>query len=167
MVDESSNSNNTVRSSRSVKLRRIVRYAFAGLTTTLVNLGAFHLFRALGIEYFIGNLIAILLSKAYAYLINKHYVFRSRRESKSGLYREMLAFICARGFTGLVDYFGLIVMVEVFGLPVTWSKYALTVLVIVLNYVLSNLVVFKRRAPGDVNDDDREASQKPQQPNSP
>lgn len=111
------------------------------------------MFLAIGVEYIYGNLIAILLSKAYAYLVNKQFVFRSKREDKAGLFREMVAFVCARGFTGLIDYFGLIIMVEAFDLPVTWSKYALTVLVIVLNYILSDSVVFKCRARGDVNDD--------------
>jgi putative flippase GtrA len=60
-----------------------------------------------------------------------------------------MRFIFARGFTGLVDYFGLIALVELFGFNEIYSKYAMVATVIVLNYVLGKKAVFVKKEKTD------------------
>ena len=121
--------------------RELFRYAVFGAATTVVNIAVYQLL-LLFLDYRISNLIAILASKLFAFVTNKRFVFRSRCHSLRELLGEILRFILARGATGLLDYFGLILAVEVFRLDRVWSKYGLQALVIVLNYVLGKKAVF-------------------------
>jgi putative flippase GtrA len=120
----------------------LFRYGVAGATTTAVNLLVYHALLFLGVPYMIANIFAIVLSKVYAYFVNKLYVFRVRSESAGEAAREVVRFVFARGFTGLVDYFGLIALVELFGFSEIYSKYAVVIAVIVLNYILGKKMVF-------------------------
>ncbi len=122
-------------------LREVLRYVFFGALTTLVNIGIYRLLLPL-LDYQISNLIAILSAKLFAYVTNKIFVFRSKCASTKELLGEISRFIAARGFTGLVDYFGLIAAVELFHYDPVYSKYVLQVIVIILNYVLGKKAVY-------------------------
>jgi len=119
----------------------LLRYGFFGAATTVVNVAVYQLLLLI-LDYRLSNLLAVLLSKLFAYVTNKRFVFHSRCRNVPELLREMLRFFLARGATGLLDYFGLIVAVDVFHLDPVWSKYGLQILVIVLNYILGKKTVF-------------------------
>lgn len=123
------------------RLRELSLYGVFGVLTTVVNICVYQLL-LLVVDYRIGNLVAIFASKLFAYVTNKLFVFRSRCNSAGELVAEMLRFTVARGFTGLVDYFGLIVAVELLNCNRIHAKYALQLLVIVLNYVLGKRAVY-------------------------
>ena len=123
----------------------LVRYGIAGGTTTIVNIGLYHGLVLLRLDYKAANLIAIICSKIYGYLVNKQFVFKSHCNTKKVLLQEIGKFIGARGITGIVDYAGLIIFVEVLGLDKVISKYVINVLVIVLNYILGKYMVFKKK----------------------
>jgi putative flippase GtrA len=123
----------------------LFRYGVAGATTTAANLIVYHALLFLGAPYMIANIFALVVSKVYAYFVNKIYVFRARSENVGEVAREIMRFIFARGFTGLVDYFGLIALVELFGFSEIYSKYAVVVTVIILNYILGKKAVFVKK----------------------
>ena len=129
----------TFRSSK--KLMELFRYGIIGAATTIVNIAIYQVL-ILFLDYRISNLTAILASKTFAYIANKHFVFYSHCNSRKELLQEMLRFILARGATGLLDFFGLIFAVDVLHFSKVWSKYVLQVLVIILNYVLGKKAVF-------------------------
>lgn len=126
------------------KKKEILSYLFFGVTTTIVNIAVFQIFMRIGIDYKIANLLALILAKLYAYVTNKWFVFRSHCNSLGELMMEFLRFASARGVTGLIDYFGLIFAIEVLNFAPVLSKYILQVIVIVLNYILSKMTVFKK-----------------------
>lgn len=117
-------------------------YIAAGLATTAVNLGLFHLF-LLTAGYKAANLGAVVIAKIFAYAVNKKFVFKAQSATKKDAAREAGRFFAATVFTGLVDYLGLILLVEAFGAGVIISKYALAFLVIILNYLMRKIYVFK------------------------
>ena len=119
----------------------MLRYGCFGLATTAVNIVVYQTL-LLFLDYRISNLIAILASKLFAYMTNKRFVFHSKCSNKRELLQEICRFILARGATGLLDYFGLIIAVDVFHLNRVWSKYGIQVIVIILNYVLGKKAVF-------------------------
>ena len=121
----------------------IVRYVIAGVTTTLLNIGLYRVLVMLGLDYMLANLTAIVSSKIYGYLVNKLFVFKSRCSERKELYAEIGKYIGTRGITGIVDYVGLIVLVEVFNFDIVDTKYGITVVVIVLNYLFGKFLVFK------------------------
>ncbi len=123
---------------------RLFRYGAAGLSTTLVNILLFRLLSLVLPGYRPANLIAIVVSKVYGYFASKLFVFRSRGLKPGQLVREIISYIAARGFTGVVDYFGLILLISV-GLPPFPAKVAVQGAVIALNYLLGKFVVFRQR----------------------
>lgn len=123
----------------------IIRYAIAGGLVTLTNAAGYFLLREIGIIYTVANIVSLVLSKVVGYLLNKFWVYKSVNDSLLQTFLELLRFILARGFTGLVDFFGLILMVELFGWNDRISKIIIMLLVIVLNYVLGKKAVFIKK----------------------
>ena len=131
--------------------RETLTYAICGLATTLVNLLVYRGLLLIPLDYKAANLAALISSKLFAYVVNKRYVFKSKTESFAALAKEFFRFILTRGATALVDYFGLIALVERMGLGERLSKYLIMALVIALNYFLGKWVVFKRGARDDAS----------------
>ena len=124
--------------------REVISYIICGLVTTLVNILLFKiLFENCNVTYGIANIIAVVLAKVFAYFANKYFVFQHRCESKREVLAEMTKYIITRGFTGLIDIFGMFFAVEILHANQMTTKYILQVIVIVLNYLLGKNVVFK------------------------
>lgn len=128
-----------------IKNRELISYVIFGVTTTAVNIIIFQLLYSCGIDYKWANLVALILGKAYAYVTNKLFVFRSHCDGWVELMKEFIRFVAARGVTGLIDYFGMIIAVEVWGLSALVTKYFLQILIIILNYVFSKWTVFIKK----------------------
>lgn len=126
----------------SKKMQEVILYGLVGLTTTLLNVGIYHVLLLIGINYAFANFIALILCKVYAYAANKLLVFKSHCATIKDLMLELLRFVLARGFTGIVDYFGLIICVEFFNTDKILTKYIIQIIVIVLNYFASKFIIF-------------------------
>ncbi len=122
--------------------RETIAYAVFGVATTLVNLLMYRLLLAAAVDYKISNLLALLASKLFAYVANKKFVFQSRTNGFAALIKEFFRFVLARGATALVDYFGLILLVEWAGMNNRMAKYLVMAVVIILNYFLGKKLVF-------------------------
>lgn len=131
-------------------LSESIRYILIGVTTTLVNIGIFQGLLLFGADYRIANLCAVVLCKIYGFFANKIIVFRSHSRNMQDLLAEVARFVCARGFSGIVDYFGLIIAVELIGFDKILSKYLISILVIVINYLMGKFVVFRRKKDADI-----------------
>lgn len=119
----------------------ITRYGLFGLATTVVNISIFQILMFF-FDYRISNLIAIITSKLFAYIMNKLFVFHSSCADIKGLILEIGRFILARGTSGIIDYCELLIAVEMLRLNPVYSKYALQLIVILLNYLFSKRFVF-------------------------
>ena len=124
--------------------KQVIDYLIWGGSTTLVNLVLYTLLCMI-VDYRIANLIAIIVCKIYAYIVNKFFVFCSRCSDMRELLQEVFRYVLSRGFTGIVDYVGVLVLVEAVDVHKLVSKYAITVLVMVLNYILGKYAVFKKK----------------------
>lgn len=127
------------------KQKKIISYIFFGVLTTFINILVYRVLLNLQVDYRISNLVAMITCKVAAYITNKLFVFQSHCSSKKELLKEMLNFIFARSGTGLVDYFGLIFLVQGLKMSQIYAKYLMQVIVIILNYVLSQKFVFKSK----------------------
>ena len=123
----------------------LTQYLIFGLLTTLLNVGLFQALVYLHLNYMIANLIALVSAKIFAYFTNKHFVFKSQTPHIYETAAEIIRFGFARGFTGVVDYFGLIFLVEVLSFDAVYSKYFLQIVVIMLNYILGKKLVFTKK----------------------
>ena len=143
-----------------LKYRETIAYIFFGAVTTLVNLVVFKLFNViLGEEmYLVSNTIAWAAAVLVAFFTNKLWVFESKSWAFSVIRRELPTFVGARIFSYLFEEAGLFLTVGLMGLGewmlalpfITVSgemvcKVFLQVVVLVLNYIFSKLVIFKKR----------------------
>lgn len=124
--------------------KETINYIIFGVGTTIVNIIVYQGLLTFNVDYKISNIIALVLAKLFSYITNKIIVFKSRQDSIWNLFKEFIKFSFTRGFTGLIDYFGLIFMVEALGFSKVISKYFLQVIVIILNYIFGKLVVFRK-----------------------
>ena len=141
------------------KYRGMRLYIFFGAVTTLVNLVVFKLCNMLLGDswYLVSNCIAWVAAVLTAFFTNKLWVFESKSWAPSVLWRELPSFIGARVFSLAIEQAGLFllidllhfntitfnVVVEVTGADI--SKVILQVVVLVLNYIFSKLVIFKKK----------------------
>jgi putative flippase GtrA len=124
--------------------RETISYTIFGVLTSVLNIGLFEILLIAGIEYKSANLITLFIVKIVAYVVNKVFVFSSKSPSASHLLIEFIKFLLTRGGTMLVDYFGLIILVDILAIDKTFGKIATTIVVVALNYVFGKLVVFTK-----------------------
>lgn len=127
------------------KYREIVVYIIFGGLTTLVNfVGYIVLTRIMGMEAGIANVVAIIISILFAYVTNKIWVFESKTTKIKEVLKEMFSFFGCRAFTSLLDIGLFDLLVYVFHISDIWVKIFNQIIVIVLNYVLSKVIVFRK-----------------------
>ncbi|MCI9287823.1 MAG: GtrA family protein [Clostridia bacterium] len=126
--------------------RETILYTIFGILTFFVGIIVYQVFLYFGVDYKISNLFSLILGKLFAYVMNKFFVFRCRQDNFNAFLKEFMSFVFARGLTALVDYFGVIVMVEIFGMDKLLSKYLFQIIVIFMNYFFGKQMVFKKRS---------------------
>ena len=120
--------------------QKTISYVFFGVLTSLLNIFLFKFLSNLGVPYQISNLITLIIVKLTSYIVNKIFVFKSEIKGFIPVLKEFFLFMISRAFTMLIDYIGLIFLVETIHLEPDLSKIILTVLVIIINYFLGDKV---------------------------
>ena len=124
------------------KHREVLLYLFFGALTTVVSWGSFYLLHyPIGWNEHIANLLSWVAAVLFAFLTNRTWVF----SAKGSFLREMLLFFAARLTTlGMEEVFLLVftTLLEKEAMPV---KIVGNLLVLVLNYVFSKLIVFRKK----------------------
>lgn len=127
-----------------VKYKEPLLYLFFGGLTTLLSIFVFWLFCGpFGLNELVANLISWVLSVLFAFLTNKTWVFQGAQEGS--FLRLMLSFYAGRLVTLGVEELLLLVFITWLGLNSMAVKIVAQVVVIVLNYGISKLLVFKDR----------------------
>ena len=123
----------------------LVAYLFAGVATTVVNYVVYFLAtRTLGMGVMAGTWTAWVVAVAFAYWVNKVFVFHTHCESAAALMKEAAGFAAMRlaslGMETVIMY----VTVELLSLNDLVMKLITNFVVIILNYVFSKLFIFKK-----------------------
>lgn len=124
--------------------KEVILYGIFGIFTTIVNLGIFYLLRYIvhwGEN--ISNIIAILCAVIFAYITNKDLVFHSNAKLLKEKFMQFIKFMSGRAFTMIVEWGGCLLLFLT-PIPQMISKLAMTVIVIILNFFISKLLVFKK-----------------------
>ena len=140
--------------------KETVTYVFFGGLTTLVNLVVFKVFDLFfgGKWYLLTNTIAWIAAVAFAFVTNKLFVFESKKWTFGVLKKEIPGFLSARIGSYFVEQGGLWCFVEllhfdekVFDFKLLQlsgkivAKLIIGVIVVVLNYLFSKFVIFKKK----------------------
>ena len=127
------------------KYKSFIAYAVFGVFTTIVNIVTYKVcYSSLGINNTVSNIIAWIFAVFFAYLTNKVWVFGSYSWKWKVLKKEILAFVSCRLATGVLDIVIMYICVDIMEWPALLMKIASNVIVIILNYVFSKLVIFKK-----------------------
>lgn len=127
------------------KYRSLLLYGFFGVLTTLVNLLSYRVAEAwMHLPTVAATCLAWALSVAFAYMTNRRWVFQSKENSPRGILREIGSFVACRLLSGLLDVAIMYVCVDLLHLNSMLIKLLSNVLVIIVNYIASKLLVFRR-----------------------
>ena len=123
----------------------MVSYLFFGVLTTAVNyLVYLPLYNLLGISAAVSNIIAWVAAGAFAYVTNKPFVFKSHDWSMKTVLPELGKFIGCRAASGGLETVLILLTVDILGWNGNIWKLIISVLVVILNYVSSKLLVFRK-----------------------
>ena len=129
------------------KYRDIIAYLFFGAVTTVINLAAYYLcYEVCLMANTPSVIIAWVLAVVGAFLTNKPFVFRSHDWSPKVLLPEAGSFFGCRIGTGVLELVLMYLTVDLMHLPGMLMKLLVNVIVIILNYVGSKLLVFRKKA---------------------
>ena len=143
--------------------KEILMYIVFGVLTTLVSWGTYILFENAFSSVFWANLLSWICAVSFAYITNKLWVFDSKSFEAKTLIKEITTFLASRGLTGVLEivlvpllakwgfdnpFFslakGLNIGAKVFYTDGIYSKISVAIFVVILNYVFSKLIVFKK-----------------------
>lgn len=124
----------------------ILAYLFFGGLTTIVNFVVYWLlYNLAGLLAVASTVIAWAVSVLFAYVTNKPFVFRSHDWSLPVVLPEFGKFVGCRVGSGLLETAVIFLTVDVMHLNGNVIKIVVSVFVVILNYVASKLVVFRKK----------------------
>lgn len=125
-----------------VKYKSLLFYAFFGVLTTVINVAAYalcaHSFR---LSTIVSTILAWIVAVLFAYFTNRKYVFESKSNK---ILKEIFSFIACRLLTGFLDLGIMYYFVDKLRYNDTLIKILSNIIVIVVNYVASKLIIFKK-----------------------
>lgn len=123
----------------------LITYLVFGVLTTAVNYIVYlPCYNLLGLGASISTVIAWVAAVAFAFLTNKPFVFRSHDWSAKVVLPELVKFVETRVGSGALETLILFVTVDCLRWDGNLWKLVTSVVVVVLNYVGSKLLVFKK-----------------------
>ncbi len=151
--------------------KEIVNYIIFGVLTTIVSFGTYYLFRYIfpdegSVPFWLkwvfnitavfgtesSTALPVILSwvcaVAFAYITNRIWVFESKAKG-AAIVAECGKFFAARLLTLFVDMLIMFLMVDLTGIKGAWwelfAKLVDNVVVMILNYILSKIMVFRKK----------------------
>jgi len=127
------------------KHEEIFSYLIFGFLTTVVSYASFFVFtRVFALSLIPANVLSWVMAVAFAYLTNRKWVFKSTATDKAVLL-EAGSFVLARIFSLIIDTIAMVVFVQWLNVYDLVARAIVSIIVIVLNYVLSKLVIFRKK----------------------
>lgn len=126
------------------KYEEIWNYLITGALGVLVNIIAYSLCRLINLNIVASNVISWIISVLFMYLTNKIFVFKSKKNNLFELIKEFISFVLARVFTLVVETGILFFGSNILKINDIIVKIIAQIIIIILNYILSKMLVFKK-----------------------
>lgn len=124
--------------------REVISYLIFGVLTTLVNWVVYAAMVKVHIDYRIATAAAWAVSVLFAFIVNKIFVFQSYNLRPAYVMKEITSFVACRAVSGVMEMVFMIVMVSWIHMDEYISKIAVSVIVVIVNYVFSKLFIFRK-----------------------
>ena len=130
-----------------IKYKEVLLYLIFGGLTTVVSLVSFWICTyPLHINVLISNIISWICAVTFAYFTNAKWVFEAKPATRQEAFRQFISFYAGRLATLGVEELILLVFVTLLHGNEMIVKVIAQVVVVVLNYVVSKLFVFQKKA---------------------
>ncbi len=129
----------------------MITYIIAGVLTTVVNYVVYFLmprFESNGLDIILANAAAWIAAVAFAFVVNKIFVFDSPSWERRIFFRELFQFVSCRLLSLGLETAFLYLTVEVLGLNEPLFKIISNIFVLIINYIASKFLIFRK---GDSN----------------
>lgn len=128
------------------KYKEPISYLFWGVMTTLVNwLVFFPLANIAGMNHHVANIIAWIVAVTFAFVTNRSLVFHSKRAGAKEIVKEASMFFAGRLASLGLEELMLFICIDLMGFRQNIIKIIANIAVIVANYFISKLVVFRTK----------------------
>lgn len=126
--------------------KEIINYLIVGGLTTLVSIGSYALFR-LFISVYVSTILSWIVAVLFAYIANRIFVFESKYKN---VFFEFIKFIGSRLLTLGIDLLSMFILVGLLKIDDLVSKIIVQFIIVILNYILSKILVFKNKNKNNV-----------------
>lgn len=121
----------------------VLKYLIFGVLTTIISIGSFWiLINFTTVEENICNVLSIIIGILAAYVLNREYVFESK---ETNILKEFSKFVMSRIASSLFDIAMFFIFATCLSLNEMAVKIVISIVVVILNYVLSKLLVFNKK----------------------
>ena len=129
-----------------------INYLIFGFLAFVLNYILYFVFAdAMQMHYMAATVLSWVLTVVFAYWTNRTFVFKSQNKDIGSVVKEFVSFIGARIATEVLELVLMYVMVDLLSINDKISKLVCQVLVILANYVLSKIWIFKK-SDGDAEE---------------
>ena len=131
-----------------LEYKEIINYLIFGVLSTVVNFASYFIFAKLfHIDEVVSSGLSWFCAVLFAYITNKIFVFESKTKPVKEFIKEMMSFFACRVLSGILcDVGTFALMVKVLNINDIIAKIVTQIMVVILNYVLSKLVIFKKKS---------------------
>jgi len=134
--------------------REIVDYLFWGGVAFVLSMVLYWIFTSpMGWNEVLGNTVDWVICVLFTYVTNRVFVFKSKTTGIKGIGKEFVQFVLARLFTlileDIVIFVGCNLMGYDTGLASMVVKFIGQAVVIITNYILSKLIIFRKKNTGE------------------
>ena len=132
------------------KYKEAVDYLFWGGVAFVLSMVLFYIFaNIMNIYEQIANILSWIICVIFTYLTNRTFVFQSKVRGIKKIFKEFKDFVTARLLTLVMENVILFVMIDILTINNMISKLVGQFVVIVSNYFLSKLWIFKKEKSKD------------------
>lgn len=124
--------------------KETILYLIFGICTTILNIIIYRGLTLLKIDYLVSTILAWFISVVFAFITNKIFVFENHNKKFLSLFAQ---FFSSRILTGGLDIFIMFVSVDIFCFNDFIMKIISNILIIIINYLLSKMFIFKKDTP--------------------
>ena len=133
-------------------LSEIFLYIYIGFLTTVINIISFKVLNDIlnrggdenTLGWMVAEVLAFLIAVIFAFLADKLVVFKSYNFIPTKIFSEFGFFISARLITECINIFLMYIIINVLKQEAMTGKIIASVVVIVLNYLFSKFIIFKK-----------------------
>ena len=134
----------------SISLKETILYIISGALTTLVNFAvSYLLYDICSVNEIVTNTVAWVAAVLFAFFSAHIFVFRTSDREKGGnmsVTKRFLFFVAGRIFTLAVELSATYIFITRLGSDFWIVKVLISGFVIILNYLISKFIVFKRKS---------------------